>query len=295
MTFDFYLELASRAMDSELLELLRFPLDETPLAARHEFSARWWEHGKTRRMKARNREKMIERISSTEINALELKWHSESRTRVAGLALVDACLDFFPSPMSQLWAEVPLHRLKSHSEEISRRNFRNKESVLTREHRLPYPSTLECFLRMDAAGEKLEDAQLQELAVAWIRAATPPRLAQQQIFGYGCVHGKCRRMGFVQSLGFPEIDQLGEKFENVYPILIGPRNSCEAAAKELGSIAAVERLSDNSPSSILSINPERIRSVVNGGVLHKWLVPRIEARDVMGPKGIVVPPKPKTT
>jgi hypothetical protein len=290
MIFDFYLELASRAIDSALLELLRFPFDGAPLSTMGEFSARWWEHGKTKRMKARNRENIIERILSTGINQLELKWHSGYRVRAGGLALVDACLDFFPSPMSQLWAEVPIHRLKSHAEEVLRRNFRLKESVLTREHAVPYPSTLECFLKMDAAGEKLQDNQMQQLAVAWIRSVTPPMLAQEQIFGYGCIHGSCRRMGMLQSLGFPEIDQLGEKFENVYPILIGPRSSCETAAAQLGNSAAVERLSDNSPSSILSVNPEQVQSVARSGVLQKWLVPRPHAMKRQQPSTIVVPP-----
>lgn len=290
MTFDFYLELATRAVDSALLQLLRFPLDGAPLATLSEFSARWWEHGKSKRMKSRNREKIIERILSTGINQLELKWHSESRVRAAGLGLVDACLDFFPSPMSRLWAEVPIHRLKSHAEEVSRRNFRLKESVLTREHTLPYPSTLECFLKMDAAGEKLDDRHIQQLAVNWIRSVTPPGLAEQEVFGYACIHGTCRRMGMVQSLGFPEIDQLGEKFEGVYPILIGPHSSCEAAAAELGNSAAVAPLANNSPCSILSINPEQVQSVDRSGVLQKWLVPRPLPSRVQQPSAIVVPP-----
>jgi hypothetical protein len=290
MTFDFYLELASRAVDSALLDLLRFPLDGAPLAALSEFSARWWEHGKSKRMKSRNREKIIERILPTGINQLELKWHSESRLRTGSLALVDACLDFFPSPMSQLWAEVPIHRLKSHAEEVSRRNFRLKESVLTREHTLPYPSTLECFVKMDAAGDKLQDSHIQQLAVDWTRSVTPPGLADQEIFGYACVHGTCRRMGMAQSLGFPEIDQLGEKFEGVYPILIGPRRSCEEAAAELGDSAAVVRLANNSRCSILSINPEQVQSVARSGVLQKWLVPRPRSIRAQQPSAIVVPP-----
>jgi len=290
MRFELYVELASRALDANLLDLLRFPMVAGALASQPEFSARWWEHGKTKRMKSHDREKIIEKISSTQLNELELKWRSEAAPHVAGLRLLDGCLNFFPSPMSQLWAEVPIHRLKAHSEEVWRRNFRNKESVLTREHKVPYPSTLECFLTMDVYGEGLGESKLQELSIKWICAVIPTALTEQCVFGYGCVHGTCRKMGMLQSLGFPEIDELGEKFENLYPILIGSRKSCEAVATELESISSVTPFSDESPSSIISIKPDQIESAINNTIVKQWLVlrPPLVHRDEK--KAVVLPP-----
>lgn len=290
MKFDLYVELGFRALDTSVLDLLRFPSGVESQASRPEFSARWWARGKTKRMKSPDREKIIEKVSQTGVNQLELKWHAETAPQVAGLRLIDGCLNLFPSPMSHLWAEVPIHRLKAQSEEVWRRNFRNKESVLTREHKAPYPSTLECFLTMDVYGEALGESKLQELSVKWICAVTPKALTQHCIFGYGCVHGTCRRMGMLQSLGFPEIDELGEKFENLYPILIGSRKSCEALAAELESISSVTSFSDESPSSIISIEPDQIQSAINNTIVGQWLVPRPPRVHRDEKRAVVVPP-----
>ena len=49
MEFNFYLELASRAEDSRMLDLLRFP-GPAALQGGGRWVARWWAHGKTKRM-----------------------------------------------------------------------------------------------------------------------------------------------------------------------------------------------------------------------------------------------------
>src|SRR6185437_14348996 len=105
------------------------------------------------------------RIETEGFNELGLKWQPFTPMIRESIKLVGAQLDFFPSPMSKLWSPVPLHQLKSHSEETARRNFRNIESVLTRKYESLYPSIFECFLRLNTPDDKVNDVELQEFAI----------------------------------------------------------------------------------------------------------------------------------
>ena len=158
MEFDFYLELGSRAEDSRMLDLVRFP-SAAALQGGGQWAARWWAHGKTKRMHSGDREKIFRKIEVEGFNELELKWRPVEPAPVETVKIVRAQLDFLPSPMNKLWAPVPLHRLKSHAEDLSRRNFRNVESVLKREYKLLHPSLIECYLRLARAGEQLSDVE----------------------------------------------------------------------------------------------------------------------------------------
>lgn len=195
--------------------------------------------------------------------------------------------------MNKLWAPVPIHQLKSRAEDRSRKNFRNVESVLTQDYRLPYPTTLECFLKLTAPGDGLSEAELQEMSVRWICSVIPGGLAALGFFGYGCVHGTCRRMSMAMSLGLPEIDELGEKFEGIYPILIGPPKSCAGMAAAMGGRAAVSSVSDQ--VGILSIVPDEIKTVSESAAVREWIVPRPNIPNKAGPRVFVVPPKPNPT
>jgi hypothetical protein len=288
MEFDFYLELASRAEDSRMLDLLRFP-SAAALQGGH-WAAQWWAHGKTKRMHSGDREKIFSRLGVAGFNELELKWQAVEPAPVETVKIVRAQLDFFPSPMNALWAPVPLHQLKSHAEDLSRRNFRNVESVLKREYKLPHPSVLECYLRLAATGAKLSDVELQEASIRWIRSVMPPGLAVQEIFGYGCVHGSCRRMSMVISREFQEIDELGARFDNIYPILIGPRASCEGMAAALSGLGTVFPLSDDAKIAILSIPPDQVKAALESTEAKAWIVPRQPSPHKQPPKVIVVPP-----
>jgi hypothetical protein len=290
MEFDFYLELASRAEDSRMLDLLRFP-SAAALQGGGQWAARWWAHGKTKRMHSGDREKIFKELGVAGFNELELKWRAVEPAPIETLKIVRAQLDFFPSPMNELWAPVPLHQLKSHAEDLSRRNFRNVESVFKREYKLPHPSVLECYLRLAATGSKLSDVELQEASIAWIRSVMPPGLAVQEIFGYGCVHGSCRRMSMVMSVGFPEIDELGVKFENIYPILIGPRESCEGLAVALRGLGTVVPFSNDGKIAILSIPPDQVKAALENTEAKAWIVPRQPSPHKQPPKVIVVPPQ----
>lgn len=55
------------------------------------------------------------------------------------------------------------------------------------------------------------------------------------------------------------VDDLGEKFENIYPILIGPKASCEGLAKALGNVEKWPLFaSAESPTYVLSVPPELV-------------------------------------
>lgn len=293
MKFDLYVELAVRATDSRLFDLVRFPVKGAHLYG--EWSARWWTRGKTKRMHSNDRDRILQQVSSEGLNELRLSWAPIGVPALIEFVKVEgADITFYPSPFSELWAEVPIHQLKSPSENRARMNFRNTESVLTRAHELPFPSTLECFFHLETAKTLSSTADLQDMSVSWIRAVMPKELLSQEVFGYACVHGTCRKMLMVMSLGFPEIDQLGNKFENIYPILIGPRASCEGLVAALGCGSVVE-FSSQAPSAILTLNPKDVEGASRNQAAKPWLVPRPDIRDIVGPKVIVVPPKPKAT
>jgi hypothetical protein len=290
MKFEFYLELATRVTGLGLLDFIRFPASQAHL--RGEWFARWWSRGKTKRMHSSDREKIIDRIGGDQFNELSLKWRPLGTPSLVEFVKIESVsITFYPSPFSELWAEVPIHRLKSHAENRARMNFRNVESALTRAHAVPFPSTLECFFNLETPGESLSDSKLQALSLGWLRAVIPESMLGQDFFGYGCVHGTCRRMLMCMSLGFPEIDQLGSEFENIYPLLIGPRSSCQGLASALGC-GLVIPISDQAPSAILSIEPDEIESARGNTAAKNWLVARPPVPDKLGPRAFVVPPKP---
>lgn len=271
MNFTLYLELGSRAVDSSLLDILRFPAGALSRTGRL-LSSRWWANGKTRRMRSADLEEILRKIAKEGFNALDLRWRDSKPSPVEEVELMSAHLECFPSPMNKLWAPVPLHQLKSPAEDRARRNFRNIESVLTKEYLLPYRSTLECSFELAVPHEGLSDAELQEYSIRWIRSAMPQSLLRQDIFGYGCVHGTCRRMSMVMSLGHPEIDDLGRKFENLYPILLGPRSSCLGLAKALEGLGTFVPFSEEAETAILSIPPGQLNTAANNPNAKQWII-----------------------
>jgi hypothetical protein len=240
-------------------------------------------------MHSGDREKIFSRFEADGFNELDMKWRPFEPLPVEAVNIVSAHFDFFPSLMNKLWAPVPLQKLKSRSEELSRANFRNIESVLTEEYRLPYPSSLECYLRLATAAEQLTDVELQEASIRWIRSVMPRDIMVQEVFGYGCVHVSCRRMSMVRSAGLPEMDQLGEKFENIYPILIGPLVSCEGLAAALRGLGTIVPLSNHAKIAIVSIPPDQVKSALENTEAKAWIVPHQPSPHQQPAKVIVVP------
>lgn len=273
MKFKLYIELACRVQDFGLLDLLRFPADQL-IENKGTWSARWWGNGKTKRMRSESRENVLKKLAMERCNEFELKWReAASEMRNAQLAGVE--LRFDPSPTSQLWAAVPKHPLKSHSDELNRLSFQGAESVQAGGYRLAYPSVLESWLEV-ASDEGFDDNQLQEASIQIIRAAIPENLAAVEIFGYGCLHGSCRRMLMTHSMGGVAswMDQLGEKFENLYPILIGPRVSCQGLASAAGNRCSLIPISATAPSAILNIDPSAIKTLSENPEVRRWLIER---------------------
>jgi hypothetical protein len=291
MEFDFYIELGSRTTDHRITDLLRFPADFA--LQRGEWAVQWWAHGKIKRLHAAHREGLLHRLVASGVNELDLKWRSVEPIFFHGVKVVSAQLLFCPSPMSDLWALVPTAKLSSRTEDRSRRNFLNTESVLRDNYRLPYPSTLECFLKLATPRNQLSDAELQEISLNWVRSVIPEPLAAQGIFGYGCVHGNCRRKPMTVSMGGEPawMDQLGEKFESVYPLLIGPLASCEGLAQAFGGRGKVIQISSASPSAIVSIDPDDVKAASQDAAVKAWLVDRPASRNLLGPRIYVVPPQ----
>jgi hypothetical protein len=113
MQITFYVELATRKQDKTAIDLLRFPEHEDLRDG--VWSARWWSHGKTKRMRSTDREKVIQRLAADGINELDIKWNSRaSDSQERAFRLVSSWILLSPAWGSALWAPVskepfPLH------------------------------------------------------------------------------------------------------------------------------------------------------------------------------------------
>jgi hypothetical protein len=98
-------------------------------------------------------------------------------------------------------------------------------------------------------------------------------LASQQVVGYGCLGGLCRRMMVLHALGGvpAAVDQLGEKFEGLYPILIGPRDTCEGLVASLNGIAKLHIISKQSRTALVSIPSEAINGTTRD-LADNWII-----------------------
>jgi hypothetical protein len=275
MNFKFYLELATRVQDERLLNLLRIP--ESGSVGTGIWRARWWSRGKTTRMRSADREKILGRVWQERINELDLKWQPEnSSTNNLPIRLVDLWNSFTPERTSVLWAPVPTEKLSSRDDERKRINFGGGKPPLDEEYKRSRPSTLECFLEFESEGDALNDGGLQNRVIDWLRRALQGLCEPLDCFGYGCVHGTCRKMSMVTSMGGVAAwtDQLGEKFENIYPILIGPVASCEGLLAMLGDRGSLIRISQKAPSAIVSIPHERVEEIRRDPTVREWVVMR---------------------
>jgi hypothetical protein len=275
MQFKLYLELATRTQGAALLELLRFP--EHAVLKSGEWSARWWSHGKTKRMRSLDREKILARIATDGVNELEFKWRPRDLS-VAGepVRLAELWFDFVPSRVSALWAPVPTEKLAPHADERNRINFGSGRPPNYSRYRLPYPSTLECFFTFEYREDVIKDElELLERLIEWIRTSFSPRLDPLQLFGHGGPESfrKMPMLYGMRSVG-PWTDRLGEKFENIYPILVGPVASCEGLAAAIGDRCALIRISEQAPIAIVSIPPGKVEEVRHDPVVKEWVLIR---------------------
>lgn len=276
MVFKLYLELGSRVQGQELLELIRFPAGNL-IGTEGQWSARWWGHGHSKRMRSRDREKVLEKLATEGCNEFELKWSRPSSSFHAGVAqMLSFVLRFDPSPTSELWAPIPKQPLKTHADELNRLSFQGAESVWHSGYRLPYPSILESWMEIAVDEKAPDDRQLQDISVQLVRSAIGENLQTTQIFGYGCVHGTCRRMTMTHSMGgvVAWMDQLGDKFENLYPIMLGPVASCQGLGSAIGDAGSMFPISPASTSAILSVNPSMIQELLKSPAVRQWLVSR---------------------
>jgi hypothetical protein len=298
MQFKLYLELATRTQDAALLELLRFP-DHAALKS-GDWSARWWSHGKTKRMRSADREKILARLADDGVNELEFKWRSRDIAEASDpVRLVELWFDFVPSRVSALWSPVPTQKLASHADERNRINFGSgKLPGYYSKCRLPYPSALLCFFTFEYREDVIkDDHELLERLIEWIRMSFSPRLDPLQVFGHGgrgsvdagpgnFFHGPM--LHGMRSVG-PWTDRLGEKFENIYPIMIGPVASCEGLAAALGDRCSLIRISEQATNAIVSISPDEVEDVRHDPTVKKWVLIR-DVNEIDQPQELLAKP-----
>jgi hypothetical protein len=259
MKFNLYVELCTRSVDTSLADLLLFP-GEQMLPERVKWKANWWTGGRTRRAQVVRRESILKKLSPERFNELEIRFTGEPARPGARATIVEGWLYMSPSPFSALWAPVPNERLASPKEERSRKTFHAGDSAQWKQRfQKPVPSDLECSLEVELHENPSDDDELQVAAVGVIQDAMPEPFSIQDAIGYGCLRGTCRRQSTVRNLGsIPEAtDSLGEKFESIYPILIGSTRLCEELAASLEGLGTVKPLGTNGTTSILSIPPSR--------------------------------------
>jgi hypothetical protein len=273
---NFYLELGTRVQDKRVLELLRFPSDSF-LIGNEKWTATWWCHGETKRMVSRNRQEILLRIVNEGINELELDFEL-SDTQHAGMQIVGGSCSLYPSVTAEIWADVPAEHLANDDEESKRKTFGGGKSFreeYRQKYQKPYPTVAEYSVNCEVPDVQSDDA-LQAFCIEFIRSAMPESLGGIPIFGYGCVYGKCRRQMMLHNLGGTPawIDQLGDKFENVYPILVGPLATCEGLVASLGGSASLFRIPGGVLSAIVSIPPHEVDSARQNAAVKDWVVIR---------------------
>ena len=86
----------------------------------------------------------------------------------------------------------------------------------------------------------------------------------------------------VSSMGgvAPWTDQLGEKFDNIYPLLIGPVASCEGMAAAIGEECSLVQIAEHSSIAMLTIPAEKVDEIRLNPAVKDWVV----IRDVSGLK-----------
>ena len=286
MRFRLYLELGTRAEDEKILELLRFPMEST-FGFGLAWSAVWWAHGETKRTRSKDREQILSRISLSGLNELDLKGKSNAnQLKGAHPHFTDVWSHLTLSPMNILWAPVPEHELANRPEERRRRNLAAHEGIRAGQYSKPYPSIVEYMLGIETGTNVIDGIDVQGMCVDLIRAGISEGLADCDVFGYGCLDASCRSMRMTHNVAGRggNIDMLGEKFENIYPLLIGPKASCEALAVALGSLQPVSLASLNESSSyIMRVPPEKaighgprssdvLAPVAANPTVRRWLV-----------------------
>lgn len=271
MKFTLYVELATRIENERILDLFRFPVDAT-LAPGSRWWSEWWSQGRTRKNQAVNREALLSKLAEAGFNELTLTAKTGPTRPARHPEVTDAWSYTELSPMNILWAPVPEGEIAKISEDRKRFNFAMHGRATPGRHveygsgkpefvadQKPYPTEVQYMVGVevpDMVGGVLE---VQRLCVELIRSATPPALRDLDIFGYACEGGKCRSFGMLGAVGARggSRDELGEKFENIYPILIGPKASCEGLADTLGEVEKWPLFPDHeSPTYILSVPPE---------------------------------------
>lgn len=258
MKFNLYVELASRLEDEKVLDLLRFPADSI-VGSGARWSCKWWAHGSPHKTITKNREEVLSGIAVSGFNDLELVCRTDSGPEGQTRPFVSgAWVQTELSPGNILWAPVREAELDRPQDDRNRRSFAahtNLEAFAR-----PYPSVVEYLFEIEASNDADDEIELQRISVDLIRSGIPLALAGSDIFGYGCIEGRCRRQRMTHNLmgRGGSIDELGEKFENIYPILFGPRASCEGVAHALGCEQIWPLFPNNSDQTyIVSIPAEK--------------------------------------
>lgn len=254
MKFKLYVELASRVEDERVLNLFRFPADGVFVTGAR-WSAKCWSHGRTKRIQSKDRESILSRLGRDGFNELDITCKTGPSKPARRPQFSDAWIYTELSPGNVLWAPVPEEKLKSITDDRKRRNFAVHTNLS--EFARPYPTEVQYMLEVETPGDVAGGlVEMQKLSLELVRSAVPRGLEDCGVFGYGCVEGKCRLFGMIRGACArgANLDELGEKFENIYPILIGPKASCEGLAKALGTAEKWPLFEgEESPTYILSI------------------------------------------
>jgi hypothetical protein len=264
------LELATRAQArEEVLQLLRFPPESW--FRQGNWRATAWKNGRYFSKRAKTREAILRHIGPT-LNELRL-WFLSENSDLETLRIESAVFWLSPAPTSQIWSPVEISDDLGPKKRREARTFRNKRSLIGNpEYLRPYPSVLECSELLIEIFPTTNE-YLDEVAGRLVAELLRGELSSQELVGYGCVGGQCRRMMMLDALGGvpAAVDQLGDKFEELYPILIGPRDTCEGLVASLNGIAKLHRVSEESRSAVVTIPPEAINGSTRD-LADNWII-----------------------
>jgi hypothetical protein len=228
----FHLQLAVWAQDERALELLRVPAPPLrPESGRLTLGA--WGNGIGVTRRDFTVDRFIEALARDRTNEAYTAWRFSAHpvhTLPIEIHAIEARLAI--SPTCSVWSDPRRDEVESRADHLARANFESKQRWV-RFHRLRYPTKLECIFVYEGAFDA--GAHGAELA-RWVASGLSSELDEAEVMGCVVFDRPVTHHWLDRFSAAPHaIAQLGERMEDLRPIIIGRAAVLEALAGALGA------------------------------------------------------------
>jgi hypothetical protein len=183
------------------------------------------------------------------------------------------------SPTNLLWAPTSGYEPSSYNDKATRRTYESKERSLKWNEISIYPTLLESVIELQ--GSTVKDKMHQKM-LNLLSRSIPDALLANTITGCAELDEHSELIGFINILNqlapWPKTyPLLGERFDDLHPILIGSLPLCTNLASAFGDAVKLETLSSTEGEQVLGAVwlPEAILQEPNSRTIaQQWLVPK---------------------